>query len=358
MNVDRLHQKINDERIVLDPSQKEILEQLNTLAAVFQKKYPLLKWLRCLHLPFKPIKGIYLWGDVGRGKTLLMDQFYEELEIKAKRRIHFHRFMIHVHHELTKYPGKADPLKWVAKDIAKSTHIICFDEFFVSDIADAMLLGTLFQHLFRQGVTLVATSNIPPSNLYHNGLQRSKFLPTIALLEKHTTVLHLEDGEDYRLRTLSQAEIYHYPLDDIADQNMSGYFEALCHEGFESKKVLTIAGREIETVRCGDGVIWFLFSTICGSARSSLDYIEISKMYNTVLLSEVPIMSEAKEDAARRFITLVDELYDRQVKLIVSAQAPLTELYQGRLLKTEFERTESRMTEMQSIDYLQKPHLP
>lgn len=304
------------------------------------------------------IPGLYFWGGVGRGKTFLMDLFFDSLPFEQKSRMHFHRFMRHVHHALTDLQGEPDPLKKVALDFARNNRVLCFDEFFVSDITDAMLLAGLLDVLFEHGVTLVATSNVEPANLYKNGLQRSKFLPAIALIEKNTKILNVDSGTDYRLRVLESAEIYHYPLDEDADRVLRQNFKSLSPDAGQADAVLDIEGREIKTRFCGDGVAWFDFPEICDGPRSQNDYIEIAMQFQTVLISNLPQFFVSNENAARRFISLVDEFYDHSVKLIVSAEVPILEIYQGERLKFEFQRTESRLQEMQSNEYLGREHKP
>jgi len=304
------------------------------------------------------VKGLYFWGGVGRGKTFLMDLFYEELPMKEKKRLHFHRFMREVHRKLQNFQGEPNPLKKVAASFADQARIICFDEFFVSDITDAMLLAGLLDEMFRLGVTLVATSNVEPDHLYENGLQRRKFLPAIELLNSHTLVHNLDGGVDYRLRALESAEIYHSPLDDAAESGLQAAFQSISPDEGKVAVVLPIEGRDINTRRCGDGVAWFEFSALCDGPRSQNDYIELARLFQTVLVGNVPVFDEKKEDQARRFISLVDEFYDRNVKLIISAEAPILDLYRGQRLAFEFQRTESRLQEMQSKEYLAKEHKP
>jgi cell division protein ZapE len=287
-----------------------------------------------------------------------MDLFFDSLPFEQKSRMHFHRFMRHVHRALTDLQGEADPLREIALDFADKNRVLCFDEFFVSDITDAMILAGLFEVLFENGVTLVATSNVEPVNLYENGLQRSKFLPAIALIEKNTQILNVDSGTDYRLRVLESAEIYHYPLDRQADEVLLQSFNSLSPDAGKADIVLDIEGREIKTRFCGDGVVWFDFPEICEGPRSQNDYIEIAMLYQTVLVSNLPRFTEQSENAARRFISLVDEFYDHSVKLIISAESPILDIYQGERLKFEFQRTESRLQEMQSNEYLGREHKP
>lgn len=317
------------------------------------------RWKRVVKKPqTNIIRGIYFWGGVGRGKTYLVDTFYDCLPFNNKMRVHFHRFMHRVHEELKTLQGQSDPLKIIAKRFADETCIICFDEFFVSDITDAMILGTLFEELFAHNVTLVATSNIIPDELYRNGLQRERFLPAIKLINACCDVVNVDSGVDYRLRTLEQAEIYHFPLDQQADENLSRYFQQLSLEVGQKNKVIEINNRALTTVQESDGVVHFEFSTLCESARSQSDYMELSRLYHTVLLANVTQMGGDNDDSTRRFIALVDEFYERNVKLIMSAEVALECLYTDGRLSFEFKRCLSRLQEMQSHDYLASEHLP
>lgn len=306
------------------------------------------------------IRGLYFWGGVGRGKTYLMDNFFESLPFQQKMRMHFHRFMRRVHGELKKLNGQKNPLQKVADIIAAETKVICFDEFFVSDITDAMILGTLMSELFERGVVLVATSNIIPDGLYKDGLQRARFLPAIELLKKHTHVINVDGGVDYRLRALEQAELYHYPLDAQADLSLQKSFRSLLSSPSEEKsnQVLVVEGRDISSRYSSEGIVWFDFEAICDGPRSQNDYIELSKEYHTVFISNVPALGRANDDQARRFVNLVDEFYDRHVKLVLSADKPLAELYSDGKLNFEFQRTVSRLLEMQSHEYLGMEHRP
>jgi cell division protein ZapE len=306
----------------------------------------------------EPEVGLYLWGGVGRGKTYLMDTFYDCLPFSRKLRVHFHRFMHRVHRELGTLEGEKNPLEIVADRLAAEARVICFDEFFVTDIGDAMILGGLMEGLFERGVTLVATSNIIPGQLYHNGLQRQRFLPAIALIERYTEVVNVDAGVDYRLRTLQQAELYHFPLDDQADISLQDSFDRLAPEPGKRWQRIEVNDRYL-TCRCeADDVAWFDFSELCDGPRSQNDYIELAKIYHAVLLSGVPAFDASRNDQARRFVSLVDEFYDRNVKLVMTAEAPLLELYQGGTLEFEFQRTVSRLQEMQSYEYLAREHKP
>jgi len=304
-----------------------------------------------------PVNGLYLWGGVGRGKTWMMDLFFDSLPGKHKLRIHFHRFMARVHAALRRKPSTRDPLEEIAREWAAHCRVLCFDEFHVDDIADAMLLGGLLQALFREGVTLVATSNVAPDDLYRDGLQRAKFLPAIDALKQNCHVMHVEGGLDFRLRLLQRSETFLQPLDQHAEKALADAFAAMS-AGCSLKPELEVNGRVLRARQRGDGIIWFNFAELCERPTGSTDYIEIARAFNTVLLSGVPLLDENSADAARRFINLVDEFYDRNVKLLVSAATAIDGLYTGKRLSFEFQRTASRLTEMQSEDYLARPHLP
>lgn len=346
-----------------DPEQARVVEHLQRVYDNLMqgRQHGLARRLSNLlrRKPPAPVRGLYLWGGVGRGKTYLMDTFYESLPFNDKMRVHFHRFMRRVHHELTDLAGHADPLQQVAERVSREASVICFDEFFVSDITDAMLLGTLFRFLFERGVSLIATSNIPPHQLYKDGLQRARFLPAIALIERHTEVVHLDSPVDYRLRVLQRAELYHHPLDAEAEHSLKDSFARLARDHRPRDNVaLDIEGRTIAARREVEDVVWFDFPAICDGPRSQNDYIELAKEYHTVLISNVPVFGAENTDQARRFINLVDEFYDRNVNLVLSAAVPLESLYREGRLAFEFQRTTSRLLEMQSHDYLARPHKP
>jgi cell division protein ZapE len=346
-----------------DAAQELAAIALDELAMRLSSAEPLSTFEHALQLlglnQAKPVKGIYLWGGVGRGKTWLMDLFYESLPVEvAKQRVHFHRFMHGVHARLKQLGDAQDPLRVLAAEQAQRIRVLCFDEFLIVDIADAMLIGGLLKALVEQGVTLVATSNTEPHELYSDGLQRARFLPTIALLKEHCEVLQVEGGVDHRLRLLEQAEIYHHPLDRSADSNLNQYFENMDSGHRHDEVAIELNGREVPVRQLGEGIIWFDFDALCVEPRSTGDYIEISREFHTVLLSDVMCMDGSMDDAARRFVNMVDEFYDRNVKLIISAAVPLPDLYLGSRLGFEFERTRSRLEEMQSLDYLARGHLP
>ena len=309
-----------------------------------------------------PVRGIYLWGGVGRGKTWMMDLFYQSLPFPERRRRHFHRFMHDVHADLKALHEREAPLEVVAEHIAQDTRVLCFDEFFVSDIADAMILGGLFAALFKRGVTLVATSNVAPRNLYKDGLQRQRFLPTIDLLEQHLDVIAVDGNTDYRLRRLTQAGTY-LPSDaPDTVQRLQELFDELADDdnqrAVDPVRSIEIEGRRIPVIRERGGVVWFDFMALCSGPRSQEDYIEIARDYQSVIVSDVTVLDSLHEDEARRFIALVDEMYDRNVNLIVSAAAAPVELYRGDRVAFQFERTASRLIEMQSEEYLAREHRP
>lgn len=304
-----------------------------------------------------PVRGLYMWGGVGRGKTWLMDLFYHSLPGTRKQRLHFHRFMLRVHEELTALQGQSDPLEVIADRFKAETDVLCFDEFFVSDITDAMLLGGLMKALFARGITLVATSNIPPDDLYRNGLQRARFLPAIEAIKQYCDIMNVDAGVDYRLRTLTQAHLWLSPLNDETQRQMDTLWLALAGSKSEHAPTLEINHRPMQTLAVENQTLAVSFTTLCVDARSQHDYIALSRLFHTVLLSDVPVMTSLMESEARRFIALVDEFYERHVKLVVSAAVPLYEIYRGERLKFEFQRCLSRLQEMQSEEYLKREHL-
>jgi cell division protein ZapE len=305
-----------------------------------------------------PEKGIYLWGGVGRGKTWLVDIFFNQLPFENKRRRHFHHFMREVHEELAQLKRQADPLEIVARRLAEKTRVLCLDEFIVTDIGDAMILARLLKALFSQGITLVTTSNTEPDNLYRDGLQRASFLPAIDLLKQHTQVMMLDSDTDYRLRYLEQARVYHTPLTPETARQMENEFIHLAPEEGIVGGSIHVFGRDIPVKRLADDVIWFDFIALCGPPRSQADYLELARSFHTVLISDIPVLGPALDDATRRFLYLIDEFYDRGVKLILSAAAQPESLYQGERLAFDFQRAVSRLQEMQSIDYLSREHRP
>jgi cell division protein ZapE len=354
-------------------------------------------WWQFWNRPAPPVRGLYLWGAVGRGKTFLVDLLFQSIPMHSqaanksipdlseraesgtepapdlirgilprragelvrrpgKLRLHFHRFMGRVHAELRKLEGRSDPLRDVAAHFAAQARVLCLDEFFVTDIGDAMILAGLLQHLFERGTTLVTTSNIEPQQLYRDGLQRARFLPAIALLEQHCNVIELIAAQDYRLRELSRAGVYFTPPGAAAERALDACFERIATGARRLEPEMLVNGRGIAVKRRADSVIWFDFDALCEGPRSVADYIELAQSFNTVLISGVPQFSPQMEDAARRFIDLVDEFYDRGVNLVLSAAAPIVDLYDGDRLRAEFARTQSRLVEMQSSDYLAGAH--
>lgn len=301
--------------------------------------------------------GVYLWGRVGRGKTYLVDTFFDCFQSERKLRIHFHSFMRRIHAELKQLPHESDPLATIGQRFSTEIDLLCLDEFHVGDITDAMILAKLLESLFEHGVVLVATSNEAPATLYRDGLQRDRFLPAIALLENHLEVVELAGELDYRLRALEQAEVYYTPHSDSVEETLIERFDAIATEPGRAGGSIEIEGRDIATARVSEGVVWFSFDALCGGPRATSDYIEIALCHHTIVLSEIPVMDKDSSDAARRFINLIDELYDRRVKLIASAAAPIDALYVGSRLVAPFKRTASRLFEMQSHDYLAQAHL-
>jgi cell division protein ZapE len=337
----------------LDDLRQRLIEARDTNSSILRR------WLgRLGGFERNPQRGLYLWGGVGRGKTWLMDMFFASLPFPEARRRHFHRFMHDVHVQLKENQNRESPLELLAAEIARDTRVLCFDELFVTDIADAMILGGLFAGLFKRGVTLVATSNVPPGQLYENGLQRQRFLPAIELIERHVDVFNVDGATDYRLRQLTQAGTY--LLTSVADtpQRLETLFADLSDRDPSSGGSIEIEGRPIPVVRRSNSTVWFNFFAICAGPRSQDDYIEIAREYQSVIVAGVPVLDSLHDNETRRFIALVDELYDRNVNLIVSAAAAPNELYRGERLSFEFARTISRLIEMQSADYLAREHKP
>lgn len=302
-----------------------------------------------------PVKGLYYWGSVGRGKTFLVDMFYDSLPIKQKFRTHYHRFMRSVNDQLREHAGQSDPLAKIAQQWRDALRVLVLDEFYVTDIGDAMLLGRLLERLFAEGVTLVTTSNTAPQNLYKDGLQRERFLPAIALLEKYCVVLESEGMQDYRLRALTRSPTYRAPLDDQADAWLAQRWLELSGQPAQAGRI-EIDGREIAVRGRGNGIVWFDFAELCEGPRAASDYVEIANEFNTVLIGGIPVMDTQYENPARRFVNLIDELYDRHVNLVCTAADVPTALYTGTRLQGAFERTASRLIEMQSTEYLATAH--
>ncbi|MDQ7015399.1 MAG: cell division protein ZapE [Gammaproteobacteria bacterium] len=344
-----------------DPAQEQALQQLQALYEALLKAPPrsFLAQISALwKQPAQPVVGLFLWGGVGRGKTFLFDLFYDTLPFENKLRLHFHRFMYRVHEELRQLKNVKDPLDKVAESFAKRTRVLCLDEFQVTDIADAMIMNGLLRGLFKHGVVLVTTANLAPEELYKEGLQRGRFLPAIALLQRHCQQVHLQGSLDYRLQGLHLAQIYFSPLGDAAEAGLLARFQQGVAVERRKRDFVIISERHIPVIRWADGIVWFDFSVLCAQPRATSDYIEIARYFHTVLVSHIPVMDERWDDRAQRFILMVDEFYDRRVKLIVSAEASPSQLYTGRRLLERFERTQSRLEEMQTPLYLAKAHLP
>ncbi len=355
---DRAYQALVSEgRLKPDPAQRHMVDHLEKRFERLVKQHSgLLKRLRTKR---KPVTGLYLHGKVGRGKTMLMDLFADCLDDAGVPvwRIHFHRFMDHVHAELAKLKHKRDPLTGVAGRIADRARVLCFDEFHVADIGDAMILGELLRHLLSR-VTLVATSNTEPDQLYADGLQRARFVPAIESIKSHCEVISLDAIEDYRLRELVKHPVYYFPQSDSTLEALDLEFSALTTGERISEQPIKVRGHNIQPCKRAGAVAWFDFPTLCQGPRASADYIELARRFGTIVISDIPQLDDADNDATRRFIHLVDECYDRAVKLIISAEVEPEQLYCGRRLAPLFERTCSRLTEMQSRDYLALPHQP
>src|SRR3954470_22032321 len=337
-----------------DPAQRRAVERLQRLYEEWSayKKKRSNALTRLLVHPDLP-KGVYLWGPVGRGKSFLMDAFFLCVPLVRKRRVHFHHFMREIHRELDELRGTEDPLAAVAERTAKRYRLICFDEFHVSDIADAMILGRFLDQVMDRGVVFCMTSNYSPDQLYPNGLQRERFLPTIALIRQRMDVLEVDAGNDYRRRALEQVTVYHTPLDAAAEAALEGIFASL-KDVEEETHPLDVEGREIPYRKRAGGLVWFDFGVLCGGPRSYTDYVDLTRRFHTVMLSGIPRLEAKRADAARRFTWLVDVFYDDRVKLVVSAEAPPEELFPEGDNSAEFERTVSRLHEMQSVQYRQQ----
>jgi len=342
-----------------DTAQIELIDEFSRLCdalAVHQRE--LSGWRSKLRRTDRRVenvpRGVYAWGGVGRGKTYLMDAFYEAAPTAHKWRIHFHRFMLWVHEQKRKLVGEQDPLKHIAREVLNKSRLLCLDEFMVTDIADAMILHRLLKHLYLQGVVIVTTSNIEPDGLYYNGLQRDLFLPAIELIKRHSVVIAVGGENDFRKQAWLCEEIYYSPLGEAADQGL-----AYCHAqltGYPEPRPtqLMVAGRAVDAISVVDDMAWFDFKTICQSYRSQKDYIQLSNQFNTLIISDVPELGAEDDAAARRFINLIDTAYDHGVNLLVSAAKPPDSIYIGSQLAQPFKRTASRLWEMSTPAYLAK----
>ncbi|HEX4333147.1 MAG TPA: cell division protein ZapE [Usitatibacter sp.] len=352
-----------------DSEQLEVLEKLQRLFEELEdyRQYragKINRLVTTLGAGRKPPRGMYIWGGVGRGKSLMMDAFFKVLPHKRKRRVHFHEFMREVHLRMRGLTGQEDPLDVIAAQVARELRVLAFDEFHVSDIADAMILARLLELMVERGVVLVLTSNYPPEGLYPNGLQRARFLPAIEILERELDVVELGGSTDHRRRLLDALSVYYTPLDEGADAHLAMFFEAMTKATFAQDGAIDVGGRPIAFRRRAKGVVWFDFAELCEKPRSQVDFLEIASGYHTVLLSNVPRMSAAQTDVVRRFTWLVDVFYDQRVKLVLSAEAPPEELLVAtdaaspaeQTVLREFGRTASRLREMQSRDYFGRKH--
>lgn len=353
--LDCYRQQLSERGFSADAAQLQAVERLQRMCEEmieFDRRRSSL--LRKLFNRSAPPRGVWMWGGVGRGKSFLMDVFFETVPVASKSRLHFHEFMRGVHRELRELRQVADPLDEVARRIAARHRLVCFDEFHVSDVADAMILDRLLRALFAHGVAFVMTSNYQPDGLYPDGLNRESILPAIELLNTHLDVIRVDSGVDYRRIEMQRAHAYITPAGSQADaQLLETFIETAGGKG--ESTTLRIENRDLQALRCEGEVVWFDFATLCGSPRSQLDYLELATRFHTVLLSDVPRMSAAMSSEARRFTWLVDVFYDQKVKLLISAECPPEQLYQAGAMAHEFHRTVSRLIEMQSRDYLAAP---
>ena len=342
--------KVEKKELTLDENQLALLQDMDILQDQIIRRSA--RWF------YKErIKGLYIKGEVGRGKTQLMDIFFESLNMKKKKRLHFHRFMKKLHQDLDDLSGQVDPVQLAAINLAKDTEVLCFDEFFVEEIGDAMLLARFMEKLFPLPVSLVATSNTLPDDLYENGLHRNRFLPAIKAINDNCKVYELNSNQDYRLRTLEQQDIFIISKNGLGNEKIKKTFDELTQNLYEEGRNVEVLGRKIKTVRLSKGLVWFSFKELCEGFRSSKDYIELCVEFHTIFVSGIPLLDSNSDDSTRRFIALVDECYERNVNLILSSEALTKDLYSGQKMKEPFKRTISRLEEMRSRDYLSKPHM-
>jgi len=364
--LERYDSEIKDGVLTPDAEQRDIITKLDSIARELQRRSSwkppsrslFARWVRKSDSTIEGVPGLYLWGGVGRGKTHLCDLFFKVLPFEDKTRLHFHRFMQQIHADLRKLDGEEAPMQLIADDWAARSRLLLLDEIHVNDITDAMLLGGLLTALFKRGVTLITTSNVPPDGLYKDGLQRARFLPAIAQICKHTNVVEMLGETDYRLRLLQTEPIYlvYEFVDGIAHADgqamMQKHFDRLSLDAKDSSNTIELNGREMPMLGRSGDLVWFNFDTLCNTPRSTEDYIEIAREFSTVMISDVPIMNNMTNDAARRFVNLIDEFYDRHIKVVISAEAAADKLYTGKRLAFEFERAASRLFEMQTTEYL------
>ena len=349
----------------LDASQRKAVEHLERLYEDLIGLEKMESLLVRLLARKRVVKGLYLWGGVGRGKSFLMDSFFNCAPVARKRRVHFHRFMQEVHRRMNALTGQAEPLAAVARDVARDARLLCLDEFHITDITDAMLMRKLLEGLMEQGVVVLTTSNFEPDALYLHGLQRNQFLPAIELIKKNFDIVNVDDGTDYRLRELEKAGVYH--IGASANDRMDKEFMAIARHDVSNERELEIEGRSIAVRRQARDIVWFDFAALCDGPRGKPDYIELSRRYHTVMVSDVPCFGPGTADTLRRFVWMIDEFYDRRVKLILSAGVPAEQLildadsadaFQANLNASLKDRLVSRLTEMQTHDYLAQPHMP
>jgi cell division protein ZapE len=360
-----IEQHAAEHGFTLDDSQRKAVEHLERLYEDLIGLEKMESLFVRLLARKRVVKGLYLWGGVGRGKSFLMDSFFNCAPVAKKRRIHFHRFMQEVHQRMNALTGQAEPLAGVARDVAKDARLLCLDEFHITDITDAMLMRKLLEGLMEQGVVVLTTSNFAPDALYLHGLQRQQFMPAIDLIKQNFEIVNVDDGTDYRLRELEKAGVYHTGAD--ADERMVREFLAIARHEAAAETALDIEGRAVPVRKHSRDVAWFEFAALCDGPRGKPDYIELSKRYHTVMVSNVPCFGVGTADKLRRFVWMIDEFYDRRVKLVLSASVPAENLiidadssdaFQANLNASLKERLVSRLTEMQTHDYLTQPHMP
>ncbi len=351
MKPSQIHEDlVSNKKLIDDSAQKKLLVELDRL----QEKVTIRSrsWFTK-----KPLDGLYIYGSVGSGKTQLMDIFFQSLETSNKVRLHFHRFMQNLHNDMNLMTRQEDPIKRIVEKLARKADVLCFDEFFVEDIGDAMMLARFLDRLFEVGIPLVATSNIHPEFLYEGGLHRDRFYPAIESIKKHCQIYELKTSQDYRLRNLEQEKIQLISGSKETDEILSKHFNSLAQGEIKLAQTIEILGRNINTKKLSQGVAWFYFNEICEGPRSSKDYIEISKEFHTLLISDIPSLTESRENETRRFIALIDECYERKVNLIISSEKNIKEIYSGSKLLKPIERALSRLEEMKSREFLSLPHL-